>query len=56
MKIGTKVRTLYQYSETAVVVRPRRGESTEPGWVIIRWDSDRKRACCSVNMLAVRND
>lgn len=59
MKPGTKVRTLYQYSETATNVKPRAryGEGVPgPDWFIIRWDADGKRACCHRDMLAVRND
>ena len=59
MKPGTKVRTLYQYSETATVVKPRAryGEGVpSPEWSIIRFDSDGKRVCCHSDMLAVRND
>ena len=58
MQIGTKVRTLYQFSETAVIVKPRKENLPLPGpdWFIIRWDSDGKKACCHRDMLAVRND
>ncbi len=58
MQIGTKVRTLYQHSETAVIVKPRRENLPlpGPGWFIIKWDSDGGKSCCHRDMLAVRNE
>ncbi len=57
MNIGTKVRTLYEHSETAAVVKPRANEGVPSAdWFIIRWDADGKRACCHRDVLAIRND
>lgn len=67
LKAGTKIRTLYQYSETAVVLRKTKAriaadirywgcEEKAAAWYLIRWDSDGKKACCHRDMMVVRND
>ena len=60
MKIGTKIRTLYQFSETGTIVKPRtkRGEGTGgmPGWHMVQFDFDGGRAVIHENMMVVRND
>lgn len=67
LKAGTKVRTLYQYGEDAVVLRKskKRTESDvayfgsrdkADQWHLIRFERDGGRAMCHRNMLAVRND
>ncbi len=57
MKPGTKVRTLLQHSETAVIVKPRKVNLPMPGpdWFLIKFDSDGKMLCAHRSMLAVRN-
>lgn len=56
MKIGTKVRTLYQHSETGTVVKPRKGESTPtPEWNVVRFDLDGARGCIHNDMLTLSN-
>lgn len=58
MTPGTKVRTLYQHSETGTLVRPRNVNLPMPGpdWFIIQFDSDGKKSCIHRSMFAVRND
>lgn len=57
MKVGDKVRTTYQHSETATIVKPRKREGVPgSGWHIIQWDCDGKRACCHEDMMVLRND
>lgn len=64
---GTKVRDLYQYSETHVVVRKTKAQrdfdaryfgSQEKGdaWLRVRSDVSGKVLCMHRDMLAVRND
>jgi hypothetical protein len=56
MTIGTKVRTLYQHSETGIIVKPRKGEGTPtPEWFIIRFDLDGAKLCIHRSMFVVRN-
>lgn len=57
MEIGTKVRTLYQHSERATVVKPRKVNLPMPGpdWLLIRFE-DGKQVCCHRSMVAVCND
>lgn len=64
-KPGTKIRTLYQFSATGVIAKPRKGESTEglpdrANWFIVQFDdfdpSCTGRLCIHRNMLAVRNE
>lgn len=57
IKTGTKVRTLYQHSESAVVVKPRKSALPKPGpdWFLIRFDSDGKHLYCHRTMFAVAN-
>lgn len=57
---GTKVRTLYEHSETATVVKPRKGESLpSTGWHIVQFDDDEYgkcgRLCVHREMLALSN-
>lgn len=56
MTLGTKVRTLYEHSETGVIVRPRKNEGTPSAeWFIVRLDNDGARACIHQSMLALSN-
>lgn len=57
MQIGTKVRTLYEHSETGTIVRPRKVSLPlpSPDWFIIQFDDDGGRLCIHRDMLAVRN-
>lgn len=56
MTIGTKVRTLYQHSETGQIVKPRKSETPPSAdWFIVKFDSDGKKLCIHRSMLAVRN-
>ena len=56
LKIGTKVRTLYQHSETGTVVKPRKGEGVPtPEWFIVKFDRDGGKLCIHRTMLAVSN-
>lgn len=56
MKIGTKVRTLYQFSETGVIVKPRKGEMPPtPEWHIVKFDDGGDKLCVHHAMLAVSN-
>ena len=57
MQIGTKVRTLFQHSETGTIVRPRKVNLPlpSPDWVIVQLDDDGDRLCMHRDMLAVRN-
>lgn len=56
--IGTKVRTLYQHSETGTIVRPRKVNLPLPSsdWFIIQWDSDGRKSCIHRDMFVARND
>lgn len=58
MQPGTKVRTLYEFSASGVIVRPRAANLPMPGpdWRLVRFDDDRGQLCIHVNMLAVRNE
>jgi hypothetical protein len=66
LAVGTKVRDTYQYSETGVISKPRRGEAKLSGWYIVEYDYEvrdyrtgKKRKARSLvhgDMLAVRND
>lgn len=57
MQIGTKVRTLTEYSATGVVVKPRAANLPMPGpdWRLVRFDDGRGQLCVHVDMLAARN-
>lgn len=66
LKPGTKVRTLRQYSETAVICRRSKAdraaairywgsEEKADQWYVIRYDADGKKACEHREMLAVAN-
>lgn len=57
MKIGTKVRTLTEISETATVIKPRAENLPlpSPDWVIIRFDEDGKKMCAHISRLAIAN-
>lgn len=57
MKIGTKVRTLYQHSETGTVVKNRKDEGgPSPEWYIVKSDIDGARMCLHKNMLTLSNE
>lgn len=58
MKTGTKIRTLYQYSETGIICRPRKSQLPLPGpdWFIIKFDIDGKQVCIHRTMFVERND
>lgn len=57
LPIGTKVRTLYQHSETATIIKPPRVSLPlpSPDWFIVKSDIDGARLCIHRDMLAVRN-
>ncbi len=56
MTIGTKVRTLYEHSETGQIVKPRKGcEPPSADWFTVQFDSDDRRLCIHREMLAIRN-
>jgi hypothetical protein len=57
MTIGTKVRTLYEHSETGKIVKPRKENLPLPGadWFIIKFDRDGKKACIHRSMMAISN-
>ncbi len=58
MTAGTKVRTLYHYSDTGVICRPRKskGEGVPgPDWFVVKLDGNGGRMCIHRSMLAVRN-
>lgn len=56
MKIGTKVRTLYQHSETGMIVKPRKGEGTPSSdWYIVKFDRDGAKLCIHRSMLSISN-
>lgn len=56
LAVGTKIRTLYQHSETGTVIKPRKVNLPlpGPGWVIVRFD-DGGGACIHESMLAIAN-
>lgn len=58
IKAGTKIRTLYQFSETGVICRPRKSSLPMPGpdWFIIKFDVDGKKLCIHRSMFVVRNE
>lgn len=57
MKIGSKIRTLYQYSQTGVIVKPRK-HLTPPGegWFLVCFDDSNGKLWIHREMLALRND
>lgn len=56
MTIGTKVRTLYEHSETGVIVRPRKGQSVPSAdWHLVQFDQDGARLCIHESMLTLSN-
>ena len=57
MKVGTKVLTLYEHSETGIICRPRKANLPMPGpdWLIVKFDRDGAKACIHRDMLAVSN-
>ena len=58
LKVGTRVRLLYQFGGSGVIATPRRnrGESVPtPEWYIVRED-DGGRTCHHRDMLAITND
>jgi hypothetical protein len=57
MKVGTKVRTLYEHSELATIVKPRREQLPKPGddWFLIKFELDGKKIYCHRDMLAAAN-
>lgn len=53
MKIGTRVTTLYEYSQTGVIVKPRRGETPPTSdWYIVQFDDSGGKMCIHRSMLA----
>ncbi len=54
---GTKVRTLYEHSETGTVIKPGKESLPMPGpdWCIVKFDRDGKKACLHRSMLALSN-
>lgn len=58
MQPGTKIRTLYQFSETGQIVKPRAENLPMPGpdWRIVKFDSDGAKVCMHIEMMAVRNE
>jgi len=57
MTFGTKVRTLYQHSETGTIIKPPKVSLPLPGpdWYVIKFDSDGGRLCIHRSMFAVSN-
>ena len=56
MQIGTKIRTLYEHSETATIVKPRKGQTPPtPDWFIVKFDAGGK-GCIHKSMMVIRND
>ena len=57
MTAGTKVRTLYQHSETGTVCRPTKENLPMPGpeWFVVKYDRDGAKAVIHRNMLALAN-
>jgi hypothetical protein len=58
MTYGTKVRTLYEHSETGVICRPTKASLPMPNadWFVIKFDRDGGKLCVHRSMLAIRND
>jgi hypothetical protein len=58
MQVGTKVRTLYEHSETGTIVRPRKINLPlpSPHWFIIKFDRDGGKLCVHRDMMTIRND
>ena len=57
MHAGTKVRTLYQHSETGQIVKPRKGETPPSAdWFVVKFDCDAAKMFIHRDMLAVRNE
>lgn len=59
LKPGTKVRTLYHWSSTGTVMRPRKINLPAPGpdWYVVKFDDgNRGQLYVHREMLAVRND
>lgn len=57
LSIGTKVITTYEHSETGTVCRPTVVNLPLPSadWLIIKFDTDGKKACIHRSMLMVAN-
>ena len=57
MKTGTKIRTLFEHSETGTIVRPRKVNLPLPSadWVIVQLDDGGDRLCMHRDMFVVRN-
>ena len=57
MTFGTKVRTLYQHSETGTIIKPPKVALPLPGpdWYVIKWDIDGHKAVIHRSMFAVSN-
>lgn len=56
IKPETKVRTLYQFSETGVIAKPSKGEGgPTPEWYVVQFDESGGRMCVHETMLAVSN-
>lgn len=57
MKIGDKVRTLYQHSWTGTIVRPRKSETPPSAdWFVVRDDDGGGKVCVHRDMLTLRNN
>lgn len=57
IRAGTKVRTLYDHSETGTVLRPRKESLPKPGpdWFLVRFDHDGGKLYIHREMFAVSN-